>query len=185
MITFGKQPISWISLKPFIPGAPKVWNSQGLDIENHRKQDLGDRIKKIQFYLSRIGFVFFLAGHFLLYLVRYTLPGRLLLLVVLAAGLIYYALFQPPGDISPGPEELVTVNIPAGATFRQVSDSLKKADLLRHEQAFLLLGKISRKTELVRFYLYANLFVQLANGSLYCFLVPLDTATGDNIPFAI
>lgn len=46
------------------------------------------------------------------------------------------------------------INIPAGATFRQVADSLNKADLLEHEKVFLLLGKISGKERNVRAGLY-------------------------------
>ena len=110
-------------------------------------------INKLSFYLSRAGFVFFLVGQFLLYLIRYTIGGRLVVFVALPVFILYYAFFQPLPENFVAPR-VATINIPAGATFRQVTDSLKKADLLEHERVFLLLGKISRKERNVRAGLY-------------------------------
>lgn len=110
-------------------------------------------INKLPFYLSRAGFVFFLAGQFLLYLVRHTILGRLTVFVILPAIIVYYAFFQPLPENYAAPR-VATINVPSGATFRQVTDSLKEAGLLEHERFFLLLGKISGKERNVRAGLY-------------------------------
>jgi UPF0755 protein len=106
-------------------------------------------IQKICFYLLRFGFVCFLTAHFLWYLIRHTVWWRLLTFALLPAAIIYYAFFRPlPDDYAP--RDFVTVNIPFGATFRQVSDSLQEVNLLEHEAVFLVLGKISRKERNIR-----------------------------------
>lgn len=107
------------------------------------------RFNKLLFYLSRAGFLLYLLGHFLFYLFRYTLPGRFFVFMVIPAAVIYLAFFQPlPEDFEP--REVVKVSIPAGATFRQVGDSLKKANALENEELFIFLGRISRKERKIR-----------------------------------
>ena len=133
-------------------------------------------IHKFLFYLSRAGFLFYLAGHFLFYLIRYTLPGRLVAFVVIPVAAIYLIFFQPlPENFQPG--EIVKVNIPAGATFRQVGDSLKKANVLENEELFLFLGKISGKERKIR----AGLFEVPAGLSAWQLLNYLENVPGKQI----
>lgn len=106
-------------------------------------------INNIRVYLLRFGFICFLAANFFRYVIRYTTWGRITVFILLPAAIVYFALLRPlPENYMP--QEFVPLNIPAGATFRQVSDSLQKANLLEHKTIFLLLGKISRKERNIR-----------------------------------
>lgn len=102
------------------------------------------------FFFGRAGFVLVLGFYLLRYLIRYTLPGKIAVLLALPALLIYFILF-PPLPEKNFPESVpLTLRIPAGATFRQVADSLKKANLLEHQELFILLGKLSGKEKNLR-----------------------------------
>lgn len=101
-------------------------------------------------FFARAGFLLSLAFYFLRYLIRYTLAGRAAALLILTALLIYFSLYPPLPEQKFPESAPVTLRIPAGATFRQVADSLKKANLLEHERWFLLLGKLSGKEKNVR-----------------------------------
>lgn len=101
-------------------------------------------------FLARLGFGLTLAFYGFRYLIRYTRVGGAAALLMLIALLVYFSLY-PPLPKKDFPESApVTLKIPAGATFRQVADSLKKANVLEQERWFLLLGKLSGKEKNVR-----------------------------------
>ncbi len=106
-------------------------------------------ISNIKFYLSRVGFGLFLLWNFLLNFIKNSILGRVLVLLVVPVIIAYFYLFQPlPKDIST--YEHITMEIPNGANFKQIADSLTQNDLLSHKDFFLLLGKITGKEKNIR-----------------------------------
>ncbi|NIU01254.1 MAG: hypothetical protein GWN01_10105, partial [Nitrosopumilaceae archaeon] len=94
-------------------------------------------LEKISLICSRIGFVLYLVGNLILYffkkirLITFFIGIGLALLIVLS-----FFIFQPlPENKETNPK--VKLYIPSGATFRQVTDSLQKHNLLKHRQLFL------------------------------------------------
>lgn len=91
---------------------------------------------------ARIAFAVYLAGSLLIFFLRDTLPGRLLLCAVIAAVFLKLFVFQPLPKIIPASASQTLV-VPAGANFSQVADSLERQGLLSHKRIFVLLGKLS------------------------------------------
>ena len=105
---------------------------------------LEDHSRSIRFVLSRIGFVFFLVWHLILFLMKNSVVVKILALLVLVAGIFFYVLFQPLPDNFVVKDQ-TAIEIPGGANFRQVADTLVSAGLLKHRDLFLVLGKLSGK----------------------------------------
>lgn len=107
-------------------------------------------IKPVRFVLARAGFLLYLGGNLILHFFFKNWFGRLILLTALAAviGLTYFAgIFS---EVDPEAQPKVSIQIPAGASFRQVADSLDQYQLLRSKQLFLLMGKVSGKERNVK-----------------------------------
>lgn len=107
-------------------------------------------LQKINGIISRIGFVVFLIGHFLWFVVRYTILGKLALAGLPLLLFTYLVFWESTGDVADNNEAKSTLLIPSGASFHQVADSLIKKDLLSNKTLFLILGRITGKEKKVR-----------------------------------
>lgn len=132
-----------------------------------------DRWKRqILHYLSRAGFLVFVLGYFLLFVVKHTLAGRLITFLLIPLTVLGYAFFRPvPEDILARQERAI-VQVPSGASFQQIADSLIAAGTLEHKTWFLVLGKLSGKEKKIR----AGLFEIPKGLSAWGMLSYLETA---------
>lgn len=109
-----------------------------------RQFQANDPGRKAAFYLSRIGFVLYLLGNLIWYWVRNTLAGRVTVFLILPLMLAYILVIAPLSTSHPT-GETARLYIPAGATFRQIADSLEAHRLLHHKRLFIWLGKLTGK----------------------------------------
>ena len=132
-----------------------------------------DRWKhQILHYLSRAGFLAFVLGYFLLFVIKHTLVGRLVTFLFIPLAVLFYAFFRPlPEDVMARQERAI-VQIPAGASFQQIADSLIASETLEHKTWFLVLGKLSGKEKKMR----AGLFEVPKGLSTWSVLGYLETA---------
>lgn len=109
--------------------------------------------KHIQLFVAKFCFGLFLLGNFIIDFLKKNLWAVLFSVISIVFLLFLIFIFQPiPSHTSSS--ESITVKIPAGTTFGQVSDSLYQKKLIRSKRLFQLLGILTGKDQEIRSGLY-------------------------------
>lgn len=106
--------------------------------------------QKIHLILSRLGFAGFLISNAIIYAIKYTRTGKILTALLVLSIAIYFLYPQAPSSFTNPSSEKVILQIPNGAIFKQIADTLQSRGLLRSKRLFLLFGKISGKERMLR-----------------------------------
>lgn len=102
---------------------------------------------------AKLGFGLFLLANVIFHTLKKNLSASFFAAVSIVFFLVIISIFQPlppASDLS----SAVTVKIPSGISFNQISDSLLQKGLIRNKQWFQLLGVLSGKDEEIRSGLY-------------------------------
>lgn len=100
-------------------------------------------VQKIYLILAKLGFAFYLIGKASIYYLRRYFRFFLIATFVFFFSLSVFICFPaaPDGSFSDNPQKVVF--IPRGSSLAEIARILKKNELLKNEEFFVLLGKIS------------------------------------------